>query len=75
MPKATSKAAVYLTLLRNESMTDNDELLPVPECSCLCGNMSTENLKVTEWISLPVCNSYRDRLDPKHQWVFVPFDR
>jgi hypothetical protein len=70
-----SKAVDLLNPVVNELMTDDDGPLPVPECSCLCGNMSTGNLKVTEWISLPVCNSCRDRLDPKHHWVFVHFDK
>ncbi|MFL6317407.1 MAG: hypothetical protein ACJ73C_11835 [Nitrososphaeraceae archaeon] len=49
-------------------------LPPAPVCSALCGNKATGNLRVTEEISLPICDICRDKIDPDHKWVFIPFD-
>ncbi|MFL6399655.1 MAG: hypothetical protein ACJ72J_08765 [Nitrososphaeraceae archaeon] len=58
----------------NKAMTKkNKELLPAPSCSALCGNKAQGQLKLTEEISLPICDSCRDKIDPRREWVFVSF--
>jgi hypothetical protein len=52
-------------------MTNKNELLPVTECSALCGSKAQGSLK--EEISLPIYYTCRNKIDPGHQWIFVRF--
>jgi hypothetical protein len=52
---------------------ENNELLPTPACSALCGNNATGNLEVSDKTSLPMCDVCREKIDPDHKWLFIPF--
>jgi hypothetical protein len=52
---------------------ENNELLPTPACSALCGNNATGNLKVSDKTSLPMCDVCREKIDPDHKWLFISF--
>ena len=53
-------------------MLEKQEQPANPECSALCGNKAKGIIKVTEEISLPICDMCREKIDPDHQWIFVP---
>jgi hypothetical protein len=59
------------------------DIPPLPECSALCGRRATGKLHVKVRLKrtdaeatpmpLPLCDSCRERIDPRHEWIFVPF--